>query len=181
LIPALRRYCGLALTLLLSCAGVTAQTAPVSALSSAAFYYGEQPPLSDLQAFDIAVVEPDHVRHPAQRSRSGDSGRHELFAYVSLGEVHSTRDYYKQLPAGSLRTENAAWNSSVIDQTAPGWSEFFLSKIIAPLWEKAGAVSSSIRWTLISCLPRPMLNARFRSMPWSPHCANSSAVIRMPN
>jgi len=134
--PALRRYFGLALTLLLSCAGVSAQNASVSALSSAAFYYGEQPPLSDLQAFDIAVVEPDHVRHPAQRSRSGDSGRHELFAYVSLGEVHSTRDYYKQLPAGSLRTENAAWSSSVIDQAAPGWSEFFLSHIIAPLWEK---------------------------------------------
>jgi uncharacterized protein (TIGR01370 family) len=111
---------------------VPATAAPLSV----AFYYGAKPPLADLQAFDVAVVEPDFVDHPAAYSRSKDDGVHELFAYVSLGEVHASRAYSQQVPSGSVRQDNAAWGSRVIDQTAPGWSEFFLSQVIAPLWEK---------------------------------------------
>jgi len=103
---------------------------------SVAFYYGANPPLADLQAFDIAVVEPDFVSNPQTRTRAAKDGAHELFAYVSLGEVQPSRAYYKELPKGSLRSENAVWGSRVIDQTAPGWSDFFLSKIIDPLWQQ---------------------------------------------
>ncbi len=108
----------------------------ISATPSVAFYYGAQPPLVDLQAFDIAVVEPDHVKNPASQARSGTAGEHALFAYVSLGEVQSTRSYYQKLPVGALRGDNAAWGSKVIDQAAPGWNEFFLANIIAPLWQQ---------------------------------------------
>lgn len=104
--------------------------------SSIAFYYGPNPPLADLQAFDVAVVEPDFVSNPASRTRAPADGAHQLFAYVSLGEVQPSRAYYKQLPAGVLKGSNAAWGSRVIDQTAPGWSAFFLDKIVAPLWEQ---------------------------------------------
>jgi uncharacterized protein (TIGR01370 family) len=116
----------------------TAATAqqPPPALPSVAFYYGANPPLADLQAFDIAVVEPDFVANPQAHARAAKDGVHELFAYVSLGEVQSSRPYYKQLPSGSLRNLNAAWGSRVIDQTAPGWREFFLSSIIEPLWRQ---------------------------------------------
>jgi len=107
-----------------------------AATPNIAFYYGVQPPLVDLQAFDIAVVDPDHVANPAHHARSGNAGAHALFAYVSLGEVQPTRAYYKDLPAGALRGQNAAWGSKVIDQTAPGWNAFFLDNIIAPLWQQ---------------------------------------------
>ncbi len=103
---------------------------------SVAFYYGAQPPLAELQAFDIAVVEPDFVADPRRHARAPADGGHELYAYVSLGEVHPTRSYYASLPAGSLRGSNAAWGSRVIDQTAPGWQAFFLDTIIAPLWQR---------------------------------------------
>jgi polysaccharide biosynthesis protein PelA len=103
---------------------------------SIAFYYGAKPPLADLQAFDIVVVEPGHVTDPAGHARAAKDGTHELFAYVSLGEVQPDRPYYKTLPKGSLRSDNAAWGSKVIDQTAPGWQEFFLSNIIEPLWQQ---------------------------------------------
>lgn len=109
------------------------QAAP---LPTVAFYYGDAPPLSDLQAFDIAVVEPDHVPNPKLYARAPKDGAHELFAYVSLGEVLSSRSYYAKLPAGVLRGDNPAWGSKVIDQTAPGWREFFLTQIIAPLWRQ---------------------------------------------
>jgi len=105
-------------------------------LASVAFYYGPQPPLADLQAFDAAVVEPEYVNHPASRTLSAADGTHELFAYVALGEVQPSRPYYRQLPAGVLRGDNAAWGSRVIDQAAPGWRDFFLDTIIAPLWQQ---------------------------------------------
>ncbi|NDP60331.1 MAG: hypothetical protein GZ090_13355 [Oxalobacteraceae bacterium] len=108
----------------------------LAATPSVAFYYGAQAPLADLQAFDIAVVEPDFVSNPASHTRSAADGAHELFAYVSLGEVQPTRSYYQALPAGALRGDNAAWGSKVIDQTAPGWNEFFLTSVIAPLWQQ---------------------------------------------
>jgi uncharacterized protein (TIGR01370 family) len=105
-------------------------------LPSVAFFYGAQPPLAELAAFDIAVVEPDFVADPRRHARTPADGVHQLYAYVSLGEVHPSRPYYASLPAGSLRGSNAAWGSRVIDQTAPGWQAFFLDTVIAPLWQR---------------------------------------------
>ena len=116
---------------MLGCMPALAQRAP-----SVAFYYGAQPPLAELQAFDIAVVEPDFVADPRRHARAPADGGHVLYAYVSLGEVHPTRSYYASLPAGSLRGSNDAWGSRVIDQAAPGWQDFFLDTIIAPLWTR---------------------------------------------
>ncbi|MFL9925597.1 endo alpha-1,4 polygalactosaminidase [Herbaspirillum lusitanum] len=113
-----------------------AADAPAGAPASVAFFYGANPPLADLQAFDVAVVEPEFVKNPAARNRAPGDGAHSLFAYVSLGEVQPVRPYYKQLPPHSLRGDNAAWGSRVIDQTAPGWRDFFLDRIIAPLWQQ---------------------------------------------
>lgn len=117
-------------------AAASAPSVASSLTPSVAFYYGDNPPLSDLQAFDIAVVEPAHVRNPRATARAAADGGHELFAYVSLGEVQPSRPYYARLPKDALRGDNAAWGSRVIDQAAPGWSEFFLNTIIAPLWEQ---------------------------------------------
>ena len=122
--------------LMLGCMPVLAQVKVETRLPSVAFYYGAQPPLADLQAFDIAVVEPDFVPEPRRHARAAADGAHELYAYVSLGEVHPSRSYYAALPAGSLRGSNAAWGSRVIDQNAPGWQAFFLDTIIAPLWQR---------------------------------------------
>ena len=101
-----------------------------------AFYYGVNPPLMDLQAFDVAVVEPDFVKDPKQHERAAKNGEHTLFAYVSLGEVQPSRTYYNKLPKDCLVGSNAAWGSRVINQTCPSWSAFFLDTIIEPLWEK---------------------------------------------
>ena len=54
--------------LLLGCLPVLAQAQLRS--PSVAFYYGAQPPLADLQAFDIAVVEPDFVPDPRRHART---------------------------------------------------------------------------------------------------------------
>ncbi len=103
---------------------------------SVAFYYGDKPPLMDLQAFDVAVVEPDFVDKPTPQARTTQDGEHTLFAYVSLGEVQPSRAYYHKLSKTCLAGSNAAWGSRVINQTCPSWSAFFLDTIIAPLWDK---------------------------------------------
>lgn len=110
-----------------------AQSAPALSI---AFYYGANPPFDELKAFDIAVVEPDHVPDPKPHRRDAAVGASELFAYVSFGEVEPSRAYFKSIPPGILKGENQAWGSSVVDQTAPAWPAFLIERILAPLWER---------------------------------------------
>ncbi len=100
---------------------------------SVAFYYGAHPPFKALQRFNVAVVDPGHVATPRQHAKGH---KHELFAYVALGEVHPTRAYYRLLPKNCLAGNNEAWGSRVINQACPEWADFFLDTIIEPLWEK---------------------------------------------
>ena len=97
-----------------------------------AFYYGPQPLPDELRAFDAVVVEPDHAGVPATLQTAQTS----LFAYVSMGELAPGRSYAKDVPASWLIADNPAWGSKVIDQTQAGWPDFFLQRVIAPLWEK---------------------------------------------
>ncbi|RYF08744.1 MAG: hypothetical protein EOO31_01265 [Comamonadaceae bacterium] len=98
-----------------------------------ALHYGVSAPLADLKVFDIAVVEPDHGQDPVQYRKTSGS---ELYAYVSVAEVQSTRAYYKDIPAQWKLARNGAWNSEVIDQTPAQWPEFFATRVVAPLWAK---------------------------------------------
>jgi len=40
------------------------------------------------------------------------------------------------MPKEWLTGSNAAWESTVVDQSAPGWPEFFVERIVAPLWAR---------------------------------------------
>jgi len=101
-------------------------------LTSAAFFYGAQVPWSELRAFDLAVIEPDHL--PA--GPLPELGSTRLAAYVSVGEVQPSRDYASRIPAAWLRGENTAWGSRLVDQSQPGWPAFFADQVIAPLWQR---------------------------------------------
>jgi uncharacterized protein (TIGR01370 family) len=100
--------------------------------ASIAFYYGNQPPISDLSRFEFAVVEPDTGFEPLQAKAS----KTRWIAYVSVGEVHESRTYYDALPKSWIVGRNLDWHSDVIDQTAAGWPDFFVEHVIAPLWQK---------------------------------------------
>jgi polysaccharide biosynthesis protein PelA len=96
-----------------------------------AFYYAANPPWDELQAFDLVVVDPDHVPDPSGPKLA----RTELAAYVAVGEVQPSRAYAKALPAAWLRGENKDWGSRLIDQSQNDWPDFFASRVIAPLWQ----------------------------------------------
>lgn len=109
--------------------------APADMTNSApnvAFHYGARPPVDLLQAFDVAVVEPDSGFDP----RKANTPNTAWFAYVSLGEVLSNRAYFQDIPKAWLTGNNDAWNARVVDQSAEGWPAFYVDKIIKPLWDR---------------------------------------------
>ena len=96
-----------------------------------ALFYGAAPPMDELAAFDAVVLEPDHAPQPLPAAK-----RTTWFAYVSLGEVHPTRTYFRDIPAQWKIGSNAAFGSAVIDQSQAGWAEFFCETIVRPLWAR---------------------------------------------
>jgi len=98
---------------------------------SVAIVYGAHPPVNELKAFDVAVIDPDSGLTPA----SYGEGPSRLFVYVSVGEADQNRSYTKQMNDDWLIGDNTAWNSRVIDLSSPAWQQFFLDKVIEPLWQ----------------------------------------------
>ncbi|MGN4152666.1 bifunctional glycoside hydrolase 114/ polysaccharide deacetylase family protein [Burkholderia gladioli] len=109
-----------------------ASPAKSAAQPSFALYYGKQPPVELLSAYDAAVVEPDSGFDPLAHALPHTT----WFAYASVGEVLPSRDYYASIPKSWFAGSNAAWASRVIDQGQPDWPAFFVDHVIRPLWEK---------------------------------------------
>ncbi|MBP6095357.1 MAG: bifunctional glycoside hydrolase 114/ polysaccharide deacetylase family protein [Methyloversatilis sp.] len=126
---------GRAVRLVLSSLFVATAWANVCAaeLPAVALHYGRNAPLTSLQAFDIAVIEPDHGFDPQAYRRSGKS---ELFAYISVGEVHPTRAYAGRIPKDWRIGRNAQWDSIVVDQAQSAWPAFFADEVVGPLWAR---------------------------------------------
>jgi hypothetical protein len=118
----------------LICVGAAFQAVwaqPVKAAPAVAFFYGKHPPMGELQAFDLVVVDPDHVPDP----KAANMQRTRLVAYVALGEVQPTRSYAKHIPTDWILGENKIWGSLVIDQSRAEWPSFFAERVVAPLWD----------------------------------------------
>ncbi len=98
---------------------------------SVALFYASSPPVNELKAFDVVVVDPDSGLTPARYG----AGPSQLFAYVSVGEAEPGRPYFKQFEASWLIGDNKAWKSKVVDVSNPAWQKFFLDQVIEPLWQ----------------------------------------------
>lgn len=96
-----------------------------------ALFYGTNPPWDELHAFDVVVVEPQHVPDPKAHSNS----KTQLFAYVSAGEVDADHPHLKAIPEAWKSGRNTDWGSVVIDQAQPEWPVFFAEQVIKPLWD----------------------------------------------
>ncbi len=107
-------------------------SSPLHAENAVAFYYGEQPPIAELRAFDQVVIEPQHVGDRFVEKMHGT----EVYAYVSLGEVDGSRPYLDQIPRAWQLGTNPAWGSVVIDQSREAWTTFFIAQVITPLWHR---------------------------------------------
>jgi uncharacterized protein (TIGR01370 family) len=123
------------LSMLLSpfmCLSATAATAatPLGPVGSWAVYYGDKASSAQLQAPDLLVLEPDHGWEPATVRREGQ----RVLAYLSLGEVHEGRAYYKQIAkaAGAIAGKNPDWpGAHRVDPRSPAWRKLVLD-VVAP-------------------------------------------------
>lgn len=99
---------------------------------SVALFYGMHPPIDQLSAFDIVVVDPDAKFDPSEHTDAHTA----WFAYVSVGEVNPHRAYFGDVPKKWMPSINKDWESHVVDQTAAGWPKFFVDRIVTPLWRQ---------------------------------------------
>jgi polysaccharide biosynthesis protein PelA len=111
---------------------VSANATSTADSPSVAFFYGANPPWDELQAFDLVVVDPDHVPNPTSTGLKHT----RLAAYVALGEVQPSKPYAKQIPVAWFRGENKDWGSRLIDQSQADWPAFFRDQVIGPLWSQ---------------------------------------------
>ncbi|MEQ1667287.1 MAG: endo alpha-1,4 polygalactosaminidase, partial [Sulfuriferula sp.] len=98
---------------------------------NAAFFYGT-PFIPELRIYDAIIVEPDQPDFASVPANL----QNKLYAYTSLGEVGADKPYAKDVPAAAKLTRNPAWSSDVMDQTSQTWQQFYVNKIVAPLWAK---------------------------------------------
>ncbi|MPW19169.1 hypothetical protein GCT13_20275 [Paraburkholderia sp. CNPSo 3157] len=99
-------------------------------IGSVAFFYGTSVQAELFEPFDTVVLEPDSGFDPLAHTA------HCPYAYVSVGEVTKQRAYYAKMPKEWFAGRNEVWASTVVDQTAAGWPEFFVGEIVGPLWER---------------------------------------------
>ncbi|MFZ2971530.1 MAG: endo alpha-1,4 polygalactosaminidase [Ferribacterium limneticum] len=105
---------------------------PGSSETAVALYYGKPLPLTELRAFDVVVVDPDHDNKPLDYRRPYS----QLYAYAAVAEAHPGRPYFPKIPDAWKIARNSDWGSIVIDQSPADWPAFFAEQVIAPLWAK---------------------------------------------
>ena len=127
--------CGIHLLLLLMIMLVFSQPARAATSTptefTIAFFYAANPPLNDLKAFDIVVVDPDNITTPLKEHQNVHS---KLFAYVSVGEADPKRPFFKKIDPTWLIADNSSWGTRVVDLANPAWRNFFLDQVVEPLW-----------------------------------------------
>jgi polysaccharide biosynthesis protein PelA len=97
-----------------------------------AFYYGDNPPFQELQAYNVVVVHP----HSRISAKEYDTSSSQLYAYVSVGELDPDDAYAKQTDPSWRVGKNKAWDSRVMDLSNPGWRDFLINQVFTPLWDK---------------------------------------------
>ncbi|MBA2651872.1 MAG: endo alpha-1,4 polygalactosaminidase [Tatlockia sp.] len=98
-----------------------------------AFYYGANPPLEELLAFEVVIVTPQKDLNP----KLYNSASSQLYAYVNVGEVDEKSDEIGQIDPSWIKGLNPAWGSKILDMANPDWRDYLLNKKITPLWESS--------------------------------------------
>jgi polysaccharide biosynthesis protein PelA len=104
----------------------------VSANPSTAFFYDKPMPIELLSHFKQVVVEPDNIDDIEQLISKGV----DVFAYLSVGEINTSRPWYAEIPETWLVGKNTAWGSHIVDLSQKAWQEYVIDKLMTPLWER---------------------------------------------
>lgn len=100
---------------------------------NAIVYYGDDISWSILGMYDYIIVEPEHIKTDTDDFRNYAD---KTYAYVSLGEVSTSRSYFSQIKQSWLLGENRQWGSKITDLADKEYRTFILHSVIKPLYEK---------------------------------------------
>ncbi len=97
-------------------------------IKSFAIYYGFEAPASSFKDFDLVVLESSNTSIVKELKKSGKT----VLAYLSIGEVNKSRDYFEYLKEkGLLLEENPNWpDAFLIDIRNPEWENCIVSRIL---------------------------------------------------
>lgn len=131
-----------------------------------AFFYAPDPPAELLNHYDRVVVDPDNARGVAPRAPN----RAELFAYVSLGEVHPSRSFRAEVPTAWVLGRNGDHGSEILDTARPEWRTFVLNRVLEPLYQRGyrGFFFDTLD-SYQRVAPRPV---------WGVHAGGLAAIVR---
>ncbi|MGE0624009.1 MAG: endo alpha-1,4 polygalactosaminidase [Pseudomonadales bacterium] len=100
-------------------------------LARTAFFYGTEPPIAELGAYDRVVLDPNQVDVSEVLALKAAGVR--VHAYVSVGEIEPADPLFGTLPAAALPGTNPAWRTRVADLSHPAWRTLLLETRLAPL------------------------------------------------
>ncbi len=98
-----------------------------------AFHYGAHPPYTSLMAFDRVVLEPAHVLAPDLKALV--DARVEPYAYLSVGEAHTSRPWFVQIKDEWKLDRRTAWGGVVLDPLSEGWRAMLTAQA-EELWQR---------------------------------------------
>lgn len=88
---------------------------------TAAFFYGQDVPVTELSAYDRVVIDA-RTANAQQRAALGEVT--ELFCYLSVGETERSEVVNPKLVVGS----NPGWDSNVMDVTSKHWRKALVNR-----------------------------------------------------
>ncbi|WP_430233822.1 endo alpha-1,4 polygalactosaminidase, partial [Nitrosomonas communis] len=105
---------------------------PLQVNQSIAFFYGRPVPVNLLSHYKQVVVEPENMDNLNDLHAKGTN----VFAYISIGEIHPTRSWYSEIPKSWILGSNEKWGSRIIDLTQQGWHDYLINKYLSKLWKE---------------------------------------------
>jgi hypothetical protein len=96
---------------------------------SAIVYYGNNISYPIVGIHDYIIVQPEFTN---THTHGFALYKEKIYAYVSVGEIHSDIKEYKNIQDDWILTTNKAWNSKVLDIKNPAYMEYFFKELIEP-------------------------------------------------
>jgi hypothetical protein len=78
---------------------------------------------------DYIIVQPSNTN---VHTHGFDIYKNKMYAYVSIGEIDTDIDAYKDIKKSWIVAENQAWKSKILDLNNPAYKNFLFEKIIEP-------------------------------------------------
>jgi len=99
---------------------------------SVGFIYRDGVPEEALYLFDWLVVDPDSKLPQKLREEKFyiRNKKAKLIAYVSVGELEPTKEYYKEAKREWMLGDNPAWKSKIADVRREDYVNFLFEKVL---------------------------------------------------